>query len=97
MYDIIERVKTGPIDPAALQRVKTKLRAGLIQSLDDNSGLADTLASYQARYGDWRKVFTELEEYNKVTAADVQRVAKQYLIESGRTVAWTYAPEGASK
>ena len=97
MYDIIERVKTGPIDPAALQRVKTKLRAGLIQSLDDNSGLADTLATYQARYGDWRKVFTELEDYNKVTAADVQRVAKQYLVETGRTVAWTYAPEGASK
>ncbi len=96
-YDIVERTKTQPIDPAALQRVKTKLRAGLIEGLASNSGLAETLASYQASYGDWRKVFTELDEYNKVTAEDVQRVAKEYLIETGRTVAWTYVPEGAGK
>lgn len=100
VYDIIERTKTQPADAAALQRVKTKLRAGLIEGLASNTGLAETLASYQASYGDWRKVFTELDEYNKVTAADVQRVAKKYLIETSRTVAWTYppaAPEGAAK
>jgi predicted Zn-dependent peptidase len=93
-YDIIERLKTKPVDAAALQRVKTKLRAGLIESLDSNSGLAETLASYQANYGDWRKVFTELDEYNKVTAEDVMKVAKEYLVDTGRTVAWTYVPEG---
>jgi predicted Zn-dependent peptidase len=96
-YDIVERTKTQPIDPAAVQRVKTKLRAGLIEGLASNTGLAETLASYQANYGDWRKVFTELDEYNKVTAEDVQRVAKEYLIETSRTVAWTYVPEGAAK
>jgi predicted Zn-dependent peptidase len=98
-YDIIERMKTIPADAAALQRVKTKLRAGVIEGLDSNSGLAETLASYQANYGDWRKVFTELDEYDKVTAEDVMRVAKQYLIDTSRTVAWTYVPqqEGAEK
>ncbi|MEP6963388.1 MAG: pitrilysin family protein, partial [Acidobacteriota bacterium] len=96
-YEIIERVKKEPVDPVALQRVKTKLRAGLIEGLDDNSGLASTLATYQANYGDWRKVFTELDEYNKVTADDVQRVAKAYLAPTSRTVGWTYAPEGAAK
>jgi zinc protease len=69
----------------------------LIEGLASNTGLAETLASYEANYGDWRKVFTELEEYNKVTPEDVQRVAKEYLIETSRTVAWTYAPEGATK
>ncbi|MEI9814557.1 MAG: pitrilysin family protein [Acidobacteriota bacterium] len=96
-YDIIERMKKTPVDAAALQRVKTKLRAGVIEGLDDNSGLAETLATYQANYGDWRKVFTELDEYNKVTAEDVMRVAKEYLIDTSRTVAWTYIPEGAAK
>ena len=95
--DIVERVKAQPVDAASLQRVKTKLRANLIESLDSNTGLAETLASYQSTYGDWRKVFTELDEYNKVTAADVQRVAKQYLIDTSRTVAWTYVPQGAAK
>lgn len=93
VYEIIERVKTQPIDEASLKRVKTKLRAELIQNLDSNTDLAETLASYQANYGDWRKVFTELDEYNNVTAADVQRVAREYLVETSRTVAWTYPPK----
>jgi predicted Zn-dependent peptidase len=97
IYEIVERLKTQGVDAAAVQRVKTKLRAGLIGSLANNGGLAETLASYQAGFGDWRKVFTELDEYNKVTPAEVQRVAKKYLIDTSRTVAWTYVPEGASK
>jgi predicted Zn-dependent peptidase len=90
--EIVERVKTQPVEPEALQRVKTKLRAALIQKLDNNSGLASELSTYEANFGDWRKLFTELDEYNKVTAEDVMRVAKTYLVESGRTVAYTAAP-----
>jgi predicted Zn-dependent peptidase len=71
----------------------------LIQKLDSNSGLASELCNYSVNYGDWRKLFTELEEFNKVTAEDVQRVAKTYLVASGRTVAYTVAPpaEGGAK
>ena len=92
VYEIIDRVKKEKPDAVALQRVKTNLRAALIQKLDSNSGLASELASYQAAYGDWRKLFTELDEYNQVTADDVQRVAQKYLLESTRTVVYTYAP-----
>jgi predicted Zn-dependent peptidase len=90
--EIVERLKTQPVEPEALQRVKTKLRAALIQKLDNNSGLASELSTYEANFGDWRKLFTELDEYNKVTAEDVMRVAKTYLVDSGRTVAYTVAP-----
>jgi predicted Zn-dependent peptidase len=92
VYEIIDRVKKDKPEAAALQRVKTNLRAALIQKLDSNSGLASELASYSAQYGDWRKLFTELDEYNRVTADDVQRVAQKYLLESTRTVVYTYAP-----
>jgi predicted Zn-dependent peptidase len=92
VYEIIDRVKKEKPDAAALQRVKTNLRAALIQKLDSNSGLASELCSYQAAYGDWRKLFTELDEYNQVTAEDVQRVAQKYLLENTRTVVYTYTP-----
>jgi predicted Zn-dependent peptidase len=97
VYGIIDQVKKEKPDAEALQRVKTKLRAALIEKLDSNSGLAAELCAYQAGFGDWRKLFTELDDYNKVTADDVQRVARKYLIENTRTVAYTYAPakEGA--
>ena len=76
--------------------MKTKLRADLIRKLASNSGLASEMCSYAANFGDWRKLFTQLEEYDKVTAEDVQRVARTYLIPDHRTVAYTFVPPGGA-
>lgn len=95
-YEVVERLKTKQVDEATLQRVKTKVRAELIRKLSSNSGMAEELTSYYAAYGDWRKLFTSIEEIDKVTAADVQRVAKQYLIPDTRTVVYTVAPSSAA-
>jgi predicted Zn-dependent peptidase len=91
-YEIVERVKKEKIDAATLQRIKTKLRADLIRKLDSNAGLASELCTYSVNYGDWRKLFTELDDYNKVTADDVQRVAQKYLVPATRTVVYTVPP-----
>jgi predicted Zn-dependent peptidase len=87
LFDILERLKTQKVDDAALQRVKTKLRADLISKLDGNAELASQLNAYYEAYGDWRKLFTELDDIDKVTADDVMRAAKKYLIPETRTVA----------
>ena len=98
LYAIIEHVKKDKVDDATIARVRTKLRAALIRKLDSNSGLAQELCTYSVNFGDWKKLFTQLQEYDKVTADDVQRVAKTYLIEKTRTVAYTEAPaEGGAK
>lgn len=94
---IIEHLQKEKVDEAALNRVKTNLRAGVIRGLDNNAGLASRLASYQANYGDWRRLFTELDEYSKVTAEDVQRVARRYLIKKERTVVYTYTEQGGAQ
>jgi predicted Zn-dependent peptidase len=98
IYAIIDRMKKQPADAASIQRVKTKLRASLLRNLNNNGGLAEQLAFYEANYGDWRKLFTQLDEYNAVTAQDVMRVANEYLVEKTRTVAYTFTPQqGAAK
>jgi predicted Zn-dependent peptidase len=94
---IIENLKTQKVDDAALARVKTRTRATLIRQLDDNAGVAQLLASYHANYGDWRRLFTSLDEIDKVTSADVQRVAKEYFTSENRTVAVTFQPEGGAQ
>jgi predicted Zn-dependent peptidase len=91
-YDIIEQVKTQKVDEGTLNRIRTKFRAALIQKLDSNSGMAEELTSYYVNYGDWRKMFTAIDELDKVTADDVQRVAKKYLVPEKRTVVYTVAP-----
>jgi predicted Zn-dependent peptidase len=89
---VIANLQKEKVDEASLARVKTRTRAGLIHQLDDNAGLAQMLSNYYANYGDWRKLFTSIDEIDKVTADDVQRVAKQYFIPENRTVALTIQP-----
>ncbi|HUS06232.1 MAG TPA: pitrilysin family protein [Bryobacteraceae bacterium] len=93
IYAILDGLRKNKVDAATLERVKTKIRAGLLRQLDSNSGLASQLAFYQVEYGNWRTMFTGLEDINKVTADDVQRVARKYFNEAGKTVAFTTKPE----
>lgn len=93
----IERLKAETVDPQTLERVKTKIRAGLIRELDSNSGLASQLPYYEAMYGDWRVMFKGIEDIEKVTAADVQRVAKEYFVPEKRTVVYGEPAKGAAK
>ena len=97
LYRIVEQVKSTKVDEQTLQRIKTKLRADVIRKLSSNTGLAAELCSYYVNRGDWRALFTELDDYNRVTADDVQRVAKTYLVPEHRTVAYTFVPEGGAK
>jgi predicted Zn-dependent peptidase len=83
----IERLKTEDVPAAELQSVKTRVKAGLIRQLASNSGLALQLASYQTLYGDWRELFREVERIDKVTPADIRRVANATFTEANRTVA----------
>jgi predicted Zn-dependent peptidase len=82
----IERLKTEDVGDAELQMVKTRAKASLVRGLGDNSGLAQQLGSYQALYGDWRELFRAVERIDKVTKADVRRVANQVFVPSNRTV-----------
>ncbi|MGB3296241.1 MAG: pitrilysin family protein [Phormidesmis sp.] len=71
----LKRLQEEPVDTATLDRVKTQARAGLLRQLDSNSGMASLLSEYEAKTGDWRNVFKELQAIEAVSAADVQRVA----------------------
>jgi predicted Zn-dependent peptidase len=66
---------------------KTRTRADLLRGLADNQGLANDLAEYQTRYGDWRELFLQLDKVDKVTKADIRRVANQVFVASNRTSA----------
>ena len=96
----IEKLKTTDVTDAELQMFKTRARADVLRGLANNQGLANALAEYQTRYGDWRELFLQLEKVDKVTKADIRRVANQIFVASNRTSAEidTQAPAaGATK
>jgi predicted Zn-dependent peptidase len=84
--DEIEKLKTADVSDEELQMFKTRARAAIIRSLDSNDGLANLLALLQTRYGDWHELFRQLDRIDKVTKADIKRVANKTFVEENRTV-----------
>ncbi len=82
----IEHVKAEDVSDAELAMVKTRAKANLIRQLDSNQGLAVQLGRTQTRFGDWRELFRSVDRIDKVTKADVRRVANATFVESNRTV-----------
>jgi predicted Zn-dependent peptidase len=87
LNELLAGLQTTKVEAAPLARARTQARATVIRQLANNAGLAESLALNQAGYGNWRKLFTSLDDVNKVTAEDVQRVARQYFAINGRTLA----------
>jgi predicted Zn-dependent peptidase len=82
----IEKLKNEDISDEELKMIKTRAKANLIRSLGSNEGLANNLALYQARYDDWRELFRSVDRIDKVTKADIRRVANQTFVSTNRTV-----------
>ena len=96
IHEEIERLKTADVSDEELTKFKTRAKADLLRRLGNNLGLAEQLASYQRLYGDWRELFRSIDRLDKVTKADIRRVATAALIPATRTVAIieTVAPGG---
>jgi predicted Zn-dependent peptidase len=82
----IERLKKEDISDDELKMIKTRAKANLIRSLGSNEGLAFALGLNQARYDDWRELFRSVDRIEKVTKADIRRVANQTFVPDNRTV-----------
>jgi predicted Zn-dependent peptidase len=86
IYAEIDKLKNEPVLPEELTKAKTRSRASLIRQLDSNSGLASQLTFYNVVTGDWRNLFKQLDDIDKVTAEDIQRVAEKYFTTKNQTV-----------
>lgn len=83
----IERLKSEDVTDEELAKFKTRAKADLIRGLRSNQGLAEQLAEYQRLYGDWRELFRYIDRLDKVTKADIRRVANETFQAPNRTVA----------
>ena len=84
---LLERVAADGVTDDEIARARTRARADLVAGLDSNSGLAQALATAEALRGDWRALFRDIDALDRVTAADVQRVARDTFRPANRTVA----------
>lgn len=84
----IEKVKTQGITEAEFQKVRNQTESDFIKQNAKIDGIAQNLAMNYTFYKDANLVNSELEKYQKVTLADINRVAKQYLVKENSLVVY---------
>lgn len=82
----IKRLQNEPPSDLELQRAKNQVEAARVFEQDSNFRHAMLLGQAETVGAGWRKVDQFLDRIRSITAKDVQRVARQYLIEDRRTV-----------
>ena len=82
----IERVKKEDISDEELRMIRTRAKADLLRRLGDNQGLAFQMGTAQSLYCDWRELFREVDKIEKVSKADIRRVANATFVDSNRTI-----------
>ena len=81
----VEGVRAAPITEAEVDRVRTKALRQFDETFNDPQRLGVAMSESIAM-GDWRLFFLHRDYWRKVTAADVQRVALEYLKPANRTL-----------
>ena len=93
MFATIENLKKQPVTEAEVARLRAKA-AKYFDDIMANPQQFGVAISEAIALGDWRLFFLERDRYRTVTAADVQRVALEYLKRSNVTIG-EYIPEAA--
>ncbi|MEZ9368992.1 M16 family metallopeptidase [Shewanella sp. 10N.286.51.B2] len=91
----INRIALEGVSEQELEKVKNIKLMDFYRTMQTINGRANTLGRYELYFGSYDKLFSAPAAYNKVTVADIQRVAQTYLRKANRTVGVLAATEGA--
>jgi zinc protease len=92
----IERVKREGVDERELDKAKRQLEVGLVNSLATSHALASRIGRELTTFGRVRPLGERLAAIQAVDAADVQRVARTYLLPEKRSVVHVVPPPAKS-
>jgi zinc protease len=79
--DEILKLQLEPVSVAELTKVKNSVMLSYTNRLKTIAGKARWLAMREALNLGYESIFTDLDNYQKVTAEDIQRVAQKYLLK----------------
>jgi predicted Zn-dependent peptidase len=91
---LIKQVQDEGISDRDFAKLQNIIENNLVSGNSSMAGIAQNLAESHVIFGDTGFINKQMELYNKVTKADLQRVAKEYLDLDGRVVLY-YLPKAA--
>lgn len=87
LYEELEKVRREPVRERELQKAKNTALSDFYQSMKTIRGKADLLGYYELVFGDYKRLFSQVELINAVQPEDILRVAEKTFRERNRTVA----------
>lgn len=90
----LAKVIANGISADDFQKLQAQVENAVVSRHASVAGIAESLAEAKTFFGDANEVNKEMDKYNAVSRADIQRVAKEYLGKEGRVVLY-YLPKPA--
>ncbi len=84
--EVLSSVKANGIDDKDLQKLINIKENQLVNSLGSVANISQSLAQGHVFYGTAEHVNTQLDNFRKITPADIKRVANEYLNKDSRVV-----------
>jgi zinc protease len=85
-YTELKKIQDGGVTAKELEKAKNRAIAGAIRARETNDGKAIAIERAVAYQGDPTAINREVAAFQAVTAADIQRVMKQYFKDNNRVV-----------
>ena len=82
----ITRICQEPIGDDEIERARARTELSLVAGLETADGKASTIGFYDTILGRPGAAFERLDDLARVTASDLRRVARRYLVPERRTV-----------
>jgi len=82
----LDRLKKEPIADWELEKIRSAVEVGILDTLQTNSGMAETLIYNQTVFGDWRYLLNFQKQIRAMTAQDLQNFAKKIFVDDNKTI-----------
>lgn len=96
LYEELEKISRELVTERELQKAKNTALSDFYQSMKTIRDKANLLGYYELIFGDYRRLFNQVDLIHRVTQDDLRRVARQYFSSRNRTVA-VLVPENDEK
>jgi len=96
LLEEIRRAQEIPVNDAELNKVRMQLRRQRAQQLYSTRSRANSLGHFAVYYDDAGLINSVWDQYDRITKADLQNVARRYFTEANRSVVTTMPKAAAA-
>jgi zinc protease len=82
----LARLRDAGPAPEELEKARNRLETSFWSELETADGKAEALGHFETTLGDWRRVLEVAARLPMISADEVRRAARTYLVSSGRTI-----------